>query len=554
MSFDLSTAKPVGFDLSTAKPADAAGPTGEQKTQASIGGRILQGMRDPIDASAQLLTHMLPAGVVKAGNAANNWLADKTGLVGRLPEGGIDQELADQEKKYQASRAATGNKGIDVARIAGNVASPVNLAIASKVPTAVTMAGKLGTAAGAGALYGATSAPVTEGDFATEKAKQIGLGVAAGPVAELVGAGASRVIKPQTSQEVKTLMSQGITPTPGQIMGGRGQVLEDKLSSLPIVGDAISMSRKRGLDEFNRAVYAKALAPIGGEVPKTVGREAVSQVRQTISNAYETLLPNIHFAVDAKFGHDIQQLRQMATILPESQAKQFEKILQTSVIGKMTDDGLMNGATLKEVESELGRIASGYAKDPSFDNRQLGNALQEVQASIRRGLVRMNPDKAKELQSANEAWANYTKLRDAASRTGAKDGIFTPAQFGAAVRAGDKTVGKRAYSEGDALGQELSDAGQKVLSPKYPDSGTAGRILAGGGAAYVAHALEPSILTGSGLASLPYLPIGRDVAAALMTRRPDVAQPVADRVRKLAPAMTPALIHLLKPSAMQSQN
>ena len=80
--------------------------------------RFSQGLKDPINGGAQLLTNLLPKGVVDAGNTANNWLADKTGLVGRLPAGGVDQQVREQETKYQARR---GDSGLDGYRLAGNV-------------------------------------------------------------------------------------------------------------------------------------------------------------------------------------------------------------------------------------------------------------------------------------------------------------------------------------------------------------------------------------------------------------------------------------------------
>ena len=64
--------------------------------------KVARGMRDPIDGGAQLLTNMLPPGMVQAGNKLNNWLADKTGMVGRLPEGGVDQQVKSQEADFDS--------------------------------------------------------------------------------------------------------------------------------------------------------------------------------------------------------------------------------------------------------------------------------------------------------------------------------------------------------------------------------------------------------------------------------------------------------------------
>lgn len=580
MAKELSDAEVFGHKAEMSDADVFSAPTEKQQSIASIPSRIIRGMKDPLDAGAQLLTHILPDSVVDAGNTANNWLADKTGLVSRLPErnlsglitgqkGGIDQALSDQEKEYQAARTATGNTGVDWARLGGNVASPVNLILAARVPQAATAAGRIGTAAATGGAFGALS-PVTEGNFATEKAKQIGIGAALGPAAQLGGEALARIIKPNTAQSVKDLMSEGITPTPGQILGGRWQVLEDKLTSVPILGDAIASARGKGIDELNVAAYKRALEPLDVpvqtplgpaqnsvkpyKVPTTAGREAVASVRQQIGDAYDKLLPKVQFKADNDFATDIQNLQSMAANLPPEQAARFERVLKNQVIGKMTPQGSMDGQTLKGIESDIGSLATGLKSDSAFDNRQLGAALDEVRAAIRSNLERANPQYADELKAANTAWANYTRIRDAASRQGAGEGKFTPAQLSAAVRAGDKSKGKRAFSEGDALMQDLSDPAKEVLASKYPDSGTAGRTLAGlltGAGAVGGTAAAPGIglpaLAGAGLGIAPYLPGGRQAAAALLARRPDFAEPVANAVRRIAPAGSAALLGLFKP-------
>lgn len=521
------------------------GPTPEQKQQSSGPMRFLQGMRDPIDAGAQLLTHILPDSVVKAGNTANNWLADKTGLVGKLPEGGIDQSISEREKQYTEARAAAGNTGIDWARLGGNVASPANLAVASKIPVGASLAERLLSGVGGGAVMGATGTPVTDGDFWSQKAKQAGSGAIAGGVSTGAADVASRVISPKIRDSIAKLLSEGVTPTPGQILGGRAQVLEDKLTSVPILGDAISSSRSRGLDEFNRAAYARALDPIGGKTTAPVGREAITDVRGQLGRKYDDLLPFLNFQADKEFSTDVAKLSGMATSMPKPQAQQFQQILRDKVITRLGPKGSMDGEAFKGVESELGQLAKGYKSDPSFDNRQLGDAISELQVSLRGVLGRSNPQYAKELKDVNEGYANYTRLRDAASRQGSADGKFTPAQLGAAVRGQDKSVGKRAYSEGDALMQDLSDAGKNALSSKYPDSGSIGRLLMGMGLAGGAATISPMAATAGAAATLPYLPIGRQLSAALLARRPDVAKPIAEAVRKLGPAATPAVLPFL---------
>lgn len=527
------------------KPADAPAPVGGAPEPLTRTEKVLEGALDPISGGAQLLTHILPESVVKKGNEFNNWLADKTGLVGRLPEGGIDQQIAEREAAYQARRQAAGESGIDAYRMLGNMLSPANLAVGASsvrlLPQAASLVGKMASGAATGTAYGAMM-PVASGDFWGEKAKQGGLGAVAGAAVPAVAEGVARVIRPIVDPAVKTLRDAGVTPTIGQIMGGRWQVAEDKLTSFPLIGDAIASARRKSLDEFNRGVYDRALSPISGQAPKAVGREGVAAVRQQIGQAYDDLLPKLQFKADPQFKAELTNLQQMASALPEQQAKRFEKVLETQIVGKMTPQGNMSGETLKAVESELGKLSKGYRGDQSFDNRQLGDAIAELQNIVRQNLTRSNPEHAAQLAKINNAFANYARIRDAASRQGAQEGRFTPAQLSAAVRAQDKTVGKRAFSEGSALMQDLSDAGKSVLSQSYPDSGTAGRIALGGLTAGGGYMVSPGALLGGLTAMTPYLPGGRQAAAALLTSRPQFAEPLANAVRKYLPAVTPGLI------------
>jgi hypothetical protein len=490
--------------------------TPQARAERGVSG-IVRGLRDPVDAIYQAAAH---AGLTST------------------PAAEVDQAIAEREAQYQTQRAALGGEGFDALRTTGNVVATLPLAA---IPGGG--AGLLARTA-AGAATGAVASalqPVAEGDFWTEKGKQAGLGAAFGGAAAPVAGAISRVIRPNTPPEVQLLMREGVTPTPGQIAGGFVHRAEDKLRSLPIVGDAITAAQRSGVEDLNRALYGRALAPIGGTVPREVGRGGVAQVKQQLSQAYNNLLPRLSFKADPQWTQELATARQMASAgLPPAQAQRFEQVLQNSVLGKMTPQGNASGETVKAIESELGRLSSGYRKDPSIDNRMLGDALQEVQAMIRRGLARGNPQHADELARINEGYAVYARIRDAASRQGSAEGVMTPGQLSAAVRAGDKSVGKGAYATGQAPLQDLSDAARTVLGPSYPDSGTAGRLMLGLGAGGGAAMIEPSLLTGAAAASLPYLPIARNVVAALFTNRGSgqTAATLADAIRRgLPPAV-----------------
>jgi hypothetical protein len=532
-------------------------PTGPQPgTGTSFLAGLGRGVQETALGAQQLLGH----GLQSLGTTGQGMTTQGQSLVGAIGRAGdwlvnnANQGLqagAQEVAPYQqAHPIATG-----VGNIGGAVAATAPLGIAA--PVARTLGGMSAVGAGLGGATAALS-PVDPNsqNFAADKLKQIGIGAAAGgilsPLAGLVG----RVISPNVSQDVQLLIDKGVTPTPGQILGGGFARTEEKLTSLPVVGDMIKNAQQRAVGQFNQAAYNEALAPIGQKFSGNVGQEGIEQVGKQIGDVYNTVLPKMQMKVDPQFQADVINLGQMAQGLPASQQQTFMNVLKAQIFGKLGPQGNMDGQTLKGVQSELAKTASGYLKDPSFDNRQLGAAVSALRDAVDSNLARVNPaDLSEQLANANQAWANFVRLRTAAASTGAMNnsGIFTAAQLQSAVRANDKSVGKGAAATGNALMQDLSGAGQRVLGSKYPDSGTVGRglmsLLAPGSvAAGMATAPTSTLATlgGIGLGSLPYTQLGQRASAALLTARPQFAQPVGNTVsglgRLIVPGALPALL------------
>jgi hypothetical protein len=284
----------------------------------------------------------------------------------------------------------------------------------------------------------------------------------------------------------------------------------------------------------------------------------VAAVQKTIGNAYDDALSKMHFnANDPQFQSDITNLSQMAQHLPQAQQQTFMNVLKTQIFGKLGPQGTMDGQTLKGVQSELARIVRGYSGDPSFDNQQLGHALDEVRSSVERSLPRYNSqDAVTGLNNANAAYANFVRLRSAAASQGAMNngGIFTPAQLNNAVRTADKSAGKGATATGNALMQDFSSTAQQVLGNKYPDSGTPGRSLIAAltGAAAGHQYIPPGVIApasiGAGAAIAPYTPVGQKIAQALLMKRNPSMQAAGNAISRfgmpLAPALGAALLNV----------
>ena len=154
-------------------------PTTRQQVQASMPMRVLQGMRDPIDAGAQLLPRGLEF-LSSAGGMAPNPVSQFFGEQAQS----VDQGINENEAQYEAARRATGQEGIDAGRFVGNVLSPANAAIASRLPAVASTGGRVLTGGALGATGGALSPINTQNnpDFAGTKAGQVLIGGVTGGV------------------------------------------------------------------------------------------------------------------------------------------------------------------------------------------------------------------------------------------------------------------------------------------------------------------------------------------------------------------------------------
>lgn len=492
-------------------------------TRGDIIGGLIRGGRDIFEGGAQLIGKAIPDEYKDKLTALNDQLAAATGMGDTIGQSTLDQRIAEGEKQYQQAREAEGRGGLDVARAIGNVAATGPVAfgpgLALKAGQGIFNAANTARGAVQGGLV-AGLMPVTEnqGDFSGEKIKQVGVGALTGGASAPLGAFMGKATNPNVAPEVAALQERGVRLTPGQIQGGAAQRMEDKAMSIPVVGDAIVAARKRGIEDFNRAAYADALKGTGIDAKALpVGREGISAVKAAVSKQYDDLLPNLVFKPDQKFAQDIAKIQAMTSGLGKKEQARFTSEINN--IMSKSQNGTMLGETYKSVESKLMQDARNFMSSTDAYQRDIGRALQSVGESMQATLRRSNPQYAEALDQANSNYANYVRLRAAGKATGDQSGGFSPQQLAQAVRGSDKSVGKGKFSSGEALMQDLSDAGVNRLSAKYPDSGTAGRAILAGGLGAGAFA-EPSILALGATMALPYTKTGQKVAETLLTKRP----------------------------------
>jgi hypothetical protein len=377
--------------------------------------------------------------------------------------------------------------------------------------------------AGAGGLFGAGAAEGGLQDRVEGGLLGAGVGAATGGILDASGqsliAAAQRRAAAGPSP-ARQLSRQGIDLTPGQAAGGILRRVEDGLTSVPILGDAIRGAQRRGLATFDNAATNAALEPIGVNLADTAGRQGVRQADDAISAAYNAALQGTTFDLDTVAQTALTQARRPARITGDMR-RNLNAILDSTL--EPLTAGPVTGATWKEVDSQL--AASIRAADRAAANapeqRILRDRLQEARDAVGAAMERADPMAFADVRSADRAAAQYRLVRKASAdaASAGRGGDASPATLNRAVVAAG---GERQAARGESLLQDLTDNAMQVMPSTVPDSGTALRGLLslggiGGGATAVG--ANPAIVGGSigalGLLSTAYGPTGQRIFNAI---------------------------------------
>lgn len=500
---------------------------------------LMRGFRDPIDAAAQLLPRVLEV-VTSAGGAVPNEVSEWFGKEAKR----VDALNKSVEQQYRAA----GGEDLTAGRVIGNIVNPASIAPALRASQLVRA--PTARAAIAGATGGALT-PVTDTEnFAETKALQAGLGAVAGPVLEK----ATGVLAPRLTEGAQKLREAGIRNlTPGQAFGGVTQRLEQAAESIPLVGDVIAGARARNIEEFSRAAVNQTLQNIGKKLPNGVsGNSAITFAEKAIGAEYNKLVPKLSVSSDTvltyadeapvTLANNINSIvAQTAQNLDDKSAAQLEKIVQNNLLNKFKNNTLA-GKDLKAAESVLGKYAVRFRKSLDPNQNDIGDALFNIQLTLRQAVEEANPKFKGQLQNINSAFADFVRVQRAASSTGAKEGIFSPAQLNAAAKATDVSARKGAFARGEARMQDIAQAGEQVLGSRIPDSGTPYRAMVGAGAVGGLGAVDP-LVAALGLGAMgAYTQPGMRMLSPLLYSRPELLRRIGEPARQAAPFLTPGLL------------
>ena len=479
---------------------------------------LLMGIKDPISGGAQLLPRGLEF-ITSAGGYAPNPVSKFFGSEAEK----VSQMVSAEEQAYQKQRAAQGDTGMDIGRITGNIVSPANIVggIRAAQGARALGAGAGMQAAAAGAAQGAMQ-PVTEPTgFAEEKAAQVGFGAIGGKVGEAVVGGLGKVMNPLASKAEQTMRDLGITPTPGQTLGGAFKKAEDFAQNLPLIGEQIRGAREKVLFDFNKGIINKTLEKVNDKLPENViGRDAVRYAADQVSNKYDEVLGKMKFDLDFKTTSGILDALNKANLPSAVQREEATNILNSIALNKFAGKTL-TGAEYKSIESDLAKEVSKYKNSGSAADRNVGDALQGVLNTFKTELYQQNQRYTPQLRRIDSAYGELKLMERAAANTGAENGVFTPKQYNLAVKQSDVTRQKSAFAKGTARGQELSESALKTLG-EDAKSTLEGRLAIGtlGGMATLSNPYVgvPLAIGATGL----YSPMGIKAADVMLRQRPEL--------------------------------
>jgi hypothetical protein len=350
--------------------------------------------------------------------------------------------------------------------------------LAGSIPTAVlggvglARAGVTGAAKIAGLEGAAYGFGAGEGG-AAERAKSA---VTSGAISA-AGGKAADVVFPKVSEAAKSLMKQGVRLTPAQRVGGMTRAVEEKMKSIPFVGEIITSAEALALKDFNRASMNKVLKVLGrkDKVPQNLsGNEAYAFINEAVSDAYENVIPKLSANLGSEFQDNLIKIMRENQGLSNEALGQFNRGLQV-IFSKAAGQNNIAGATLREIDSDLGSEASNFIRSQNATERKLGKAFFDVQRLLRDNMESQSKEVMGEYRRAQAAFKQMLPVRSAVTKASAQGGEFTPAKLIAGSRATDKTKDKIATAKGQAAQQQLAQEAQDVMGATIPNSGTADR-------------------------------------------------------------------------------
>lgn len=312
-----------------------------------------------------------------------------------------------------------------------------------------------------------------------------GWGAGFGVGAKALGA----TVGPWATEAATRLSGQGIRLSPGQLLGGVSQRMEDAATDIPFVGQMLRTRREAGQDDFNKVALNEALEPMRGHHPTPqftmedeAGRDLVAEAHDAVSAAYRNVVPLM--AGNLNDAHLLTRITNAAYQLPDAERHQFiERVLHyvdragysANAAGQIPGEAMQDIITAVRDQALRWRTST----EPGTFSSEMADAYEAAQEALEDNLATFTPpDVVDAYRAANRAFANMVSVERAAGSLGAENGVFTPSQLLSGVKGTDRSKRKTSF----ALGrrgplQELAEDAKDAMGPKVRNSGTPERMF-----------------------------------------------------------------------------
>ncbi len=359
-------------------------------------------------------------------------------------------------------------------------------------------------------------------------------GAITGAALPTLGAGIGKIAQGLSrTPAAQALIDAGVQLTPGQMNPtGIANRMEQAAEGTFGVGDLIQNARSNSMQQYSRAMVERSMAP-GAKLTSTSGdfNDWIDEAAKSFDNAYNA---GKGFPVGAKImqvqGQDVplkavlQQVTQKPRIglTPQDRASwggQLTDQLQDT-INAARQSGGMQSDDLLAFRSAIRDAIRGEPGDTNASRAAIG-LLEDAQGKVTQALEsQIPPDAARAVRDADQQYAKFAIVRDAAKQAKDAPGGPTPFQFSQAIA---KATQPNQYASGGGLNRDLSKAARETLTSNVPPPGHAanGRLAIpaalGAGAAPIglAHPLlgVPALAGALGTAGLALTSTGRRMAA-----------------------------------------
>lgn len=377
--------------------------------------------------------------------------------------------------------AALMNTGWGVAgNIGGNVATVLvpgaavargaqaaGLARTANAARAFTAPRTYGAAVGSGAAVGAAQPVGTGESRIANTAVGAGFGAAGTAVLNTVGRIAQPVkqaLSKEAAKAVRVLTAAGVPLDLTQRTGSRAAgVVKRAIDDNPLTAPGQAAFRDNQQRAFTRAVLRTI-----GEDADAATDDVMAAAQSRIGQVFDNVAARNPVRYDSQLHNELGRIsRDSFRELPSNEAavigRQVEEIFAKAQAG----GGLIDGAAYQNLRTSLGRI--------SAQRSPLGHWAGDLRETIDDALARsLNPADKDALKLARSQYRRMLQLEGAIDREGA--GQISAAKLANSL--GTKSNRRSSiYGRGDTALVRLAQAGKQLLPDRFPNSGTAARLL-----------------------------------------------------------------------------